>query len=310
MNQAVARTGDDETGFAVMGTGFVADRIDSDYSSYCAIWRSRLWCSLYPGAAPYSVGRAVPNGPSGTTFGGPVLMNAGTNLVDVATGGVEYAYALTTLATAVCAFDATATTPFTEVAGLPPIWRLIGSGGWTTCGLAVADSTAWCWGPSSAPYQKNSATRFIDLNIEGSNGSGAAGTACGVRADSLTACWGGNGPISLVDSSLTFAKVVVGLDYACGLRSTAELYCWGSNSSITRSDTTIIRPKLMATAVTSISAGTQTLSFVRGYRAYRWGHREGTEILRSQPSTRDSRMSWSMRSLPVRTPACDCWMDR
>lgn len=277
MNQADVRTWDDSIAWTAEAGAFRVDRLDSSYDLGCGLREGDLWC--WPWARTEAVSIGPPWAGGTATFGGPTLVASGEQFTDVAVGAA-FACALTSTHIVKCYSAGPPVQP-----GTPPLRTLVGTGGQTFCGLAMADSTAWCWrvvqGPITATQVPGSGA-FVAISIEGGQ-DGQPGTACGLRADSTIACWGtgplGNGATGgsaspqPIASSLTFASVTAGDGFACGRRANGDTWCWGSNTAqrLGRPGGDALTPVLSATAVAQVAAGMNSVGAVQGSKAVRWG---------------------------------------
>jgi alpha-tubulin suppressor-like RCC1 family protein len=119
------------------------------------------------------------------------------------------------------------------------------------CGIAVADSTAWCWGRNdfgqlgdgstvsrgaAAPVLGGDRFRMID---------GGGGHACGLTYQDAALCWGlnaagqlgdgGSGTTVLQPTAVTgehsFSRIGVGSNHTCAVTPAGAGYCWGINFS-------------------------------------------------------------------------------
>ncbi|HET7040401.1 MAG TPA: hypothetical protein VFI13_00180, partial [Gemmatimonadales bacterium] len=129
-----------------------------------------------------------------------------------------------------------------QIQGLPPILR-VRSGADHSCGIAVADSTTWCWGSSGSgqagavaasvdPTQISTPLKFVDLAL-GSDHS------CGLTASHDVYCWGAegslgdsvfssrSGPTVPVAGGHAFAEIKAGDLNTCGRTTGSEVWCWG-----------------------------------------------------------------------------------
>ena len=249
--------------FQSMGTAFRVDRLASNGGTGCGLVSGALWCwnfitngpapSLHPG--------------SGRRSDSPALVDDSHNFVDLAVSGV-----------AVCALDpqhavwcATQAQPsMTLQGGLPPLFRLASDGdawdGDELCGLAVSDSTAWCWRVGQTGSAVPGSPGFTKLWSSPSR-------TCGLLQDSTAACWGaaplGDGSASSSDSAVVvsgghrFVDLVVGNSLACGRTRALELWCWGAPD--------LLMPTLIETESWGVATWTGDMASFRPDGAmYRW----------------------------------------
>lgn len=130
----------------------------------------------------------------------------------------------------------------TELAGVPPLRELSAEfGGF--CGLARADSTAWCWSfgfgapePVAPPRQVSPSLRFARI----ASGGEVEPFACGLTADGEAYCWGegrrgqlGDGTRASrpdprpVAGALRFRAIAAGATHACAIATDGAVHCWG-----------------------------------------------------------------------------------
>ena len=242
-NSLRASTPDDAVvDFQATGGAFQVDRLAASGDLGCGLVTGALWCwgrASWVRTAPASL-FATTLGPEGWSSG-PGLVDSLHQFVDVAVSNAR-----------VCARDgqsavwcAHAGSPQVMPAtGLPPMRQIVGAGsaslaGGAFCGLAVSDSTPWCWQVGGTPVQVPGAPRFTELWMEGTWVTNYPVTACGLLADSTAACWGA-GPLGdgVSDSSATpvtvsgghrFVQLAVGKQFACGREPAGEVWCWGRN---------------------------------------------------------------------------------
>ena len=246
-----------------LGEAVGVERLESAGDVGCGIVAGAIWCwgeSYWAGTPPVS---------DRDLFGwvglSPGLVDDAHDYIDVAASGPS-----------VCGLDAQqevrCSSVFVQqmvsVSGLPPIRRIVGSGdGWPGdyCGLAVSDSTPWCWEVGGTPAQVTGSPGFVNVWMEG-GGVNADLTQCGLRADSTASCWGvgplGNGsadpsdvPVS-VSGGHRFAELAVGWRFACGRKAVGEVWCWGKNGQTgqTTPDDLLV-PALATTGASRIAAG-------------------------------------------------------
>jgi hypothetical protein len=242
---------DSSVTFRATGDVFHVDRLASDWRLACGLVSGDLWCW-----GRYFWGNSPPASIYENRWD-----NFSPGLVDDAHDFVDLAVS----AWFVCALDqagavwcASETEPqVAQVPGLPPIRGLVGRGWGPTrfCGIAVADSTAWCWwsgaGSPVAPAQVPGSPAFVRLWSD-------FRTSCGLLADSTAACWGtgplGNGsedssstPVA-VNGGHKFVELGVGDAFACGRTAASDLWCWGRaygipHPPILEPDLTLLRPQ-------------------------------------------------------------------
>lgn len=135
----------------------------------------------------------------------------------------------------------TASEPVPVAVSGPVTFSALVAGGDHTCGIAIADSTAWCWG---------------------SNSSGEVGDSTSTARNVPTPVFGG----------LKFRQIAAGYDHTCGLAVGANgtAYCWGDNSNGQAGTGSLLPGAIKAPAVVSmdsietIKAGTDfTCALVR-----------------------------------------------
>ena len=91
--------------------------------------------------------------------------------------------------------------------------------------------------PQPVPTAPRGQASLVTLDV-------GAGFGCGLGADSLAYCWGGNGVGQLGDSTIVsrdsvaatrgnirFGALWTGIAYACGRSATGAVFCWGSNDA-------------------------------------------------------------------------------
>ncbi len=286
-NEVTARASDTDT--VTLST--VAEALRADHSAGsvamgCGLVTGELWCwgdNSWTSAAPVSV---RPNPPFGW------LAPRAPGHVDGASGFTEVAVSTNNSA---CALDgnggvwcASASQPtLTKRTDLPPLRRLSGtSWGWGTyCGLATADSTAWCWRQSEAAVAVPGSPALVSLDVDGDDrGAPFIGfLACGTLADSTAVCWGsgslGNGtgtgspsPVA-VSGAHRFTEIAVGEMFACGRKSNGEVWCWGRNSEgqLGAAGPDAPAPTLSATGITRIAASQSVVLALQAGNLIRWG---------------------------------------
>lgn len=254
------------------------------------------------------LGRGLPSAPEPK----PVLVTTTRTFVSTA-AGAAHACGLTGAGAAWCwgsaesgrlgnsqsGFRAFRGTPDSVRGGLT--FTALSAGGEHTCGLLLADSTAYCWGGSSRGQVGDGTTTdhvepvavagslvFIEISAGGEH-------TCAVSVDDSAYCWGlgesgqlGTGATAnqrtptLVSGGLEFVSISAGGSHTCGLTSSNEAYCWGLNDSGQLGDgSTTNRPVPTRvsgnTLFQSVAAGTGPFNTAScGYGvdnvAYCWGY--------------------------------------
>ena len=238
--------------FVAMGDIFRADYVTSNEELACGLSAGDLWCWEPGGTDHLGLGGSVVSiGPDGQPAEAPVRVAAGRPLTEVAVARTQ-----------VCGLDSTGAAwcsqelgqPFDQVAGLPPIRGLVsdqstsGFGVNRFCGLAIADSTAWCWRRAEpAPLRLSGSPAFRKIWYSKSDGFGAFAVAypdargCGLLADSTAVCWGRGAPgdgsgagggldsLVAVTGGQRFVELAVGDRFSCGRTPIGEVWCWGGS---------------------------------------------------------------------------------
>ncbi len=139
---------------------------------------------------------------------------AGTDFVEVVTGGDNNACARRSDGTAVCWGLATSATATQIPAGAFTQLAMSGGG---ACGLR-ADGTDVCWGGVYAPAPGTYAQVTLANNY-----------GCALRTSGAVACWGDQGRYGRANppAGTTFTEVASGQDQSCALKADASLTCWG-----------------------------------------------------------------------------------
>ena len=235
VNQVRARTVEgSQADFESTGEAFRVDRLASHFDLGCGLISGAVWCwgrGFWATSAP----------PSDNP--GYAALSTSPGLVDDSQVFADIAVGYQT----VCALDSshvvwcgTAGDPaMKRQAGLPPIARLTSNRGGPEafgvriCGLALSDSTAWCWEVGATGVQLPSSPPFTTLRMSGS-------LVCGLSVDSTAACWGGlplgagfpgpsDTPVA-VSGGHRFVDLAAGRSFACGRTASGVVWCWGSFS--------------------------------------------------------------------------------
>ena len=285
LNVVRVRTLDDASvEFRSSGEAFKVDRLASSESMGCGLVGGALWCwgVSFWGTSPPASLFATELDPPGWSSG-PGRVDGATGYVDVAVSGSE-----------VCAIDGQATawcaTPLApgmaQIAGLPPIRGIVGAGfayPGRFCGLAVSDSTPWCWQVGGAPAQVPGTPHLTAMWAERSFVTDFPLTACGLRGDSTAVCWGA-GPLGdgttvssatpvVVSGLHRFVELAVGSQFACGRTALGEAWCWGAKYlPQSGTGTSVTTPTLMTAGASSIAADNLAVQLIggAGSAARRW----------------------------------------
>lgn len=281
LNRVEVRSADDSTAtWEATGDVFRVDRLDSNYGLACAIRSGDLWCWGGSGWKTDPVSYSPPN-VGNYAYPAPGLVAAGLGYSDVAVGSLVMC-ALTPAGSVHC-YDHFQPAAPPQTIAVPALRSIATGGGYGFCGLAVADSTAWCWDLArDSVGQLPGSPAFIDLSLEGSLQPNQY-RICGLLADSTAAC-AGTAPLgdSTSNASATpvpvhgghrFLEVTVGRGFTCGRTAAQEAWCWGENADgvlgYVGPASTI--PVLVTNGITRIRAARQTVAAIRFGAVVRWG---------------------------------------
>lgn len=274
VNKARASTLEDaQVDFASTGEAFRVDYLTSGDWMGCGLVAEELWCwagwSRTPPPSRYPF----------RTYGAfsPGLVDDTDRFVDLAVSAMVVCGLLPT-SDVLCA--SSLQQQMQAVPGLPAMRLVVGAStgdpAGSFCGLASADSTAWCWQGGEAPTQIPGTSGFTRLWVDR---AAYTSTTCGLLADSTAACWGdgplGDGTIGASASPVTvtgghkFAELAIGTRFACGRTSDGEVWCWGKERYGTGADVSL--PTLIATGARDIAA-TRDEAMLLGdnQRLFRW----------------------------------------
>lgn len=152
--------------FHVDGEAFRLDRVDSDYQLACGIREGNLWCwGLFSPATTPPVSE-VPANPFGDVYPAPGQVAPGTRFTDLAVSG-----------TGVCAIDVGQVVHCYDVLGniasapqVPALLQVTGAF-YRFCGIASADTTAWCWDAfTGSATQVSPSFSFLEVKMDDGNG--------------------------------------------------------------------------------------------------------------------------------------------
>jgi hypothetical protein len=279
INQVEVSSPDDSTVvFETVGEAFRVDLLDSNYGAACGLTSGDLWCwgehALVNGE-PVS----LPRPPFTFPFGAPALLAQGQGFTDLAVGWLGVC-ALSPAGRVECFASGGPNNP-----AIPAMRQIAGSDNDSYCGVALADSSAWCWnllGSGAAAGQVAAAPTFRSLEME--SGLGEAVTACGLAGDSTAYCWGA-GPLGdgTFNSSATpvavsgghkFVELAVGDNFSCGLELDGDVWCWGRNEDLQLGsagpDSPV--PIFVTDGVSRIAAAITTAIAIRFGTVVRWGN--------------------------------------
>lgn len=281
LNELEARTLDDSVAtFQTIGEAFRVDRLDSRYGLGCGLVQGDVWCwGQYSWVRSDPVSEQ-PSDPFEQDFNAPGLALAGQNFTDLAVG-FPGGCAVNSAGTVQC--FGPSTDPFEAFPAVPAMRQLASTESSRFCGLAIADSSAWCWNFfTGVGAQLTSSPALLDIEVAiGSSGLNLFG--CGRLVDSTAVCWGdgppGNGAFTPSDTAvavsggLHFTELSVGVDFACGALANGELYCWGQNAEgqLGSPGPASAIPVLVTTGVTRLAAAYRTGMAIRNGSVVRWG---------------------------------------
>lgn len=222
---AVSVPGEPALRIAAEGRAFQATMMDAGSRYVCGIITRELWCAGYP--IEWAAGPTSP--PAGERE--PRRLLPGTEVMGVATGDVNIC-ALELSGQPVCfpldGFEPSGQPPL----GRPPVppLRTISSGDSYFCGIAAADSTAWCWITSWGTAQAGNVRQVSgSLRLLSISAGGDPRFACGLDAAAAAWCWRAS-----LDSAPTtpqrvegvaFQSFSAGLSIACGATDERSLVC-------------------------------------------------------------------------------------
>lgn len=149
----------------------------------------------------------------------------------------------------------------------------------TMCGLAISDSSAWCWGGSrTAARIANSPSLLAIGGILG----GEVGGGCGLMVDSTTWCWGAqfSGPAGGGDS-VQFVELAVSSAIGCGRTAAGTVWCWKEFPQ----QPTQPRPMATVDGITSLATEHGIVLGLRLGRVIRWDS--------------DGEATWSILPVPT-----------
>jgi hypothetical protein len=280
VNELEAMTSEDSTiTFLTTAEAFRVDQLDSDYGLGCGLVQGDVWCWGQDSWVESDPVSEQPSDVFDQDYNAPGLALGGQQIVRLAVSwpggcGINGAGTVQCFASGNPAFTA-----------LPavPAMRDLASGEGAFCGIAAADSTAWCWNfmtgvGSSLPASPT----FVDLSVSIGN-SGLSMYGCGRLVDSTAVCWGdgprGNGSlapsdtIAAVSGGMHFAEISVGWDFACGRLAIGEVWCWGQNDhgqlgSVGQPSAV---PVLVTTGVTRLVTSNRTGMAIKNGGVVRWG---------------------------------------
>jgi hypothetical protein len=280
LNQIEVRTQEDSAfTFQTTGEAFRVDELDSDYGLGCGLVQGDVWCwgqYSWVESAPVS---DQPSDVFDQNYNAPGLVLGGQQIVDLAVGWPG-GCGRNAAGTVQC--FASGTPAFTAFPAVPPMRKLT-AGESAYCGIAAADSTAWCWNfMTGVGSQLSGSPALVELDVA-IGSSGLAVYGCGRLVDSTVVCWGdgprGNGSltpsdtIAAVSGGKHFAELAVGRDFACGRLANGEVWCWGQNDEgqLGAAGLASAVPVLATTGVTRLTASQRTGMAIRNGSVIRWG---------------------------------------
>ncbi|MEP7325770.1 MAG: hypothetical protein ABI836_07475 [Gemmatimonadota bacterium] len=284
LNEIEVRTLEDTSvTFQTTGEAFRVDRLDSSHGLGCGLVQGDVWCWGYDSWVRSDPVSEQPSDPFTQDFNAPGLALGGQNLTQLVVGWPG-GCGLNAAGTVHC--FGPSTTPFAALPAVPPLRRLAANQGYRFCGVAIGDSTAWCWSFfTGVGAQVTGSPAFLDIETAiGSSGTNLF--SCGRLVDSTAACWGdgppGNGSFTpsdtavAVSGALHFAGLSVGTDFACGYLANGELWCWGQNDQgqLGGPGAPSAVPVLVTNGVTRLATEFRTGMAIRNGTVIRWGSSE------------------------------------
>jgi hypothetical protein len=293
VNEIEVRTQEDSAvTFETTGEAFRVDLLDSDYGLACGLVQGDVWCWGQDSWVESDPVSEQPSSVFDENYNAPGLALGGQQFTRIAVGwqggcGVNGA------GTVQCFGPVTPS--FTAFPAVPAMREVEGGAG-PFCGVAVADSTAWCWNfTTGAGSQLAGSPPFLDIDVH-LGASGLSLYGCGRLVDSTAVCWGdgprGNGSlapsdtIAAVSGGMRFAMLSVGTDFGCGALANGELWCWGQNDQgqLGTPGQPSAVPVLVTTGVTRLAIAFRSGSAIRNGSVVRWGANQFGGPLGTLPS--------------------------
>ncbi len=247
------------------------ERLTATPSVGCGLRAETIWCwgiGLDRPADPVS--RLEPAGPPHAT---PWRISRDSGYVDLAIGS-DVICGLLADGTAQCEpLDST------MASYRPVVPRLHGLAGASEaqafCGVALSDSTAWCWRERDPAAQLSTSLKFLDLRMATYIREPAV---CGRLTDSTVTCWGkwssalpGIAPTP-VQGGQRYLDLAVGREFGCGRTATAELWCWGRADLVGGTiPAAFFTAERQTDGVTELTADDQSLLLMRHGAVWRAG---------------------------------------
>jgi hypothetical protein len=247
---------------------FRAERLATTYDGGCAVLSGDLWCWGSLGGSALTSRRNVSRLLIGDHYypvdSRPARVTEGESFVDVRLSGQMICGLRADGAVGCLPASWGDSMPAVETLAGPALRNMSGAGahGSYICGLALSDSTPWCWNGSRVPAQIAGAPPLLDL--AGTAGFTTGDAGCGRQVDSIAWCWGLPAPTA-EGSALRTIELSVNTTSGCGLRAAGEVWCWTwSLGSIPPVATKV------AEGVGSISGDDNITLGVRNGRLIRW----------------------------------------
>lgn len=221
---AVSVPGESALRVAADGRAFRATRMDAGSGYVCGIITHELWCA--GNAIDWAAGPASPGRERE-----PKRLLPGMQVRDFAAGDVNIC-ALELSGQPVCfplyGFEPSGQPPL----GRPPVppLRSISSGDEYFCGIAAADSTAWCWSTSWGSAEAEDVHQVPGfLRLVSVTAGGDPRFACGLDAAAAAWCW--RAPPDSAPTTprrvegVAFRTFSAGRSFACGATEERTLVC-------------------------------------------------------------------------------------
>lgn len=230
-----ARTIDDSVlVLSTDATWFRAERVSANYTGGCAVRTGDIWCWGGVGGFELPGRRNVSRFVVGTIEpenARPVRATRGDSFIDVRisyqricglrTGGAVACFAPSWAGDTLAAPVILAAPALRTLTGSPDF-------GSRMCGLALSDSTAWCWDDSHPATPVSGSPALVDLG--GVVGSLGIGAVCGRQVDSTAWCSGMPAPAPEAGVAIRFVQLAVDNQAQCGVRPSHEVWCWNAST--------------------------------------------------------------------------------